>query len=133
MTALTEDRATPERDGKRVSDPLADGALVFAGGMYALDGSGDAVAASAAGNAVRAVALQRTDASSGDERVEGALGVFRFGNSESADEITRTEIGLVCYVVDDQTVAKTDDSASRPVAGVVFDVDDAGVWVRIGA
>lgn len=33
--------------------------------------------------------------------------------------------------MDDQTVAKTDNSAARSPAGVVEDVEDAGVWVRM--
>jgi hypothetical protein len=32
--------------------------------------------------------------------------------------------------VDDQTVAKTDGTGARSVAGKVFDVDSGGVWVR---
>jgi len=33
-------------------------------------------------------------------------------------------------VVDDQTVAKTDGTATRSPAGFVDMVDDLGVWVR---
>ena len=57
-------------------------------------------------------------------------GVFRFGNSASTDAIGRTEIGKPCYVVDDQTVAETNNSGARPVAGTVFGVDAQGVWVE---
>jgi hypothetical protein len=33
-------------------------------------------------------------------------------------------------VVDDQTVAKTNGSSSRSVAGIIRDVDADGVWVE---
>ena len=130
MAALTQDRPTPERDGRLVSDPLADGVTLYAGGMYVLDGDGNATPATAAATTpVRAVATARASAAAGDSRVEGALGVFRFDNGSGAAELTRADIGATAYVVDDQTVAKTDTAK----AGVVVDVDEAGVWVRIGA
>ena len=48
MTALTQDRPTPERDGRRVSDPLAAAAVIYAGALYVLDSAGAAAAATAA-------------------------------------------------------------------------------------
>lgn len=134
MTALTEDRRTPQRAGDLVADPLASGVTIHAGSMYVLNSSGAAKPAAATDTGpVRAVARRRAAAADGDTLTDGVLGVFRFGNSDSTDEIKRADIGSACYVVDDQTVAKTDGGASRPQAGTVFDVDDAGVWVRIGA
>ena len=128
MAALTQDRPTPEREGRMVSDPLADGVTLYAGGMYVLDGDGNATPATAAATTpVRAVALARASQPHGDQRVDGALGVFRFDND--GDSITRADIGRNAFVVDDQTVAKTGTAK----AGVVVDVDEAGVWVRIGA
>ena len=127
MAALTQDRPTPEREGRLVSDPLAANAVVFAGALYVLDAAGNATpATAAAANPVRAVATARASQPHGDQRVEGALGVFRFDNARIA--ITRADIGGDAFVVDDQTVAKTGTAK----AGVVVDVDEAGVWVRIG-
>jgi len=59
-------------------------------------------------------------------------GTFRFGNSASSDAIALTDIGSSCYIVDDQTVAKTSGSSSRSIAGKIIDVDSDGVWVQIG-
>lgn len=62
-------------------------------------------------------------------------GVYRFDNSAAADEIALSDIGQLCYIVDDITVAKTAAivgiNPTRSVAGVIDDVDDDGVWVRI--
>ncbi len=58
-------------------------------------------------------------------------GCFRFANSAAADLIALADIGADCYVVDDQTVAKTSASNTRSIAGKVRDVDAAGVWVEI--
>ena len=53
------------------------------------------------------------------------------GNSAAGDAITRAEIGDVCYIVDDETVAKTNGTSTRSAAGTIRDVDAQGVWVEI--
>lgn len=136
MSALTADRNTPRRDGVQFGDPVAAATTIYAGAMYALDASGNAVPAGTAGaGAARAVAEAQADNSAGaagDITVQGRAGVFQFGNSASADLIARADIGATAYVVDDQTVAKTDNSGARKAAGTIVDVDDVGVWVRVG-
>ena len=130
MPALTQDRPTPEREGRLLSDPIAASAVIYAGAMYALDEGGNAIpAAPGAPYPVRGVARRRCDQPAGDELVDGIVGVFCFDNSAGAGEIKRVDIGGPCVVVDDQTVAKGDAGCK---AGVVFDVDERGVWVRVG-
>lgn len=134
MAALTADRNTPSRSGDRREPPVKGGAKIFAGGMVALDASGWAVPASAAtglkviGRADRAV--DNSSGGNGDLRVPVAAGIYRYANSASADAIAITDITATCYAVDDQTVAKTNGSNTRSAAGVIFDVDALGVWVK---
>lgn len=129
MTALTKDRPTAQRAGNLVADPLAAGVTIYAGSMYVLDGSGDATPATAAATTpVRAVARKRAVQAEGDELTGGARGTFCFANSVGGTAITRAHIGENAYAVDDQTVA----NAGTCIAGEVLDVDDGGVWVRIG-
>ncbi|RMX07426.1 hypothetical protein EBQ24_08805 [Allofranklinella schreckenbergeri] len=129
MAALDKDRATPERKGDLVADPLDAGATIYAGGMYVLKAGKAKPAAASDSGAVRAVARKRASAAAGDAHVDGLISVFRFDNAASGSAITRADIGANAYVVDDQTVGKT----GTCIAGVVLDVEDAGVWVRIGA
>lgn len=68
----------------------------------------------------------------GDEVVKVEAGVWNFANSAGADEITAADIGKVCFVVDDETVARTSSSQTRAAAGVVVQVDDDYVWVSVG-
>ncbi|MFN3582608.1 hypothetical protein [Phenylobacterium sp.] len=68
----------------------------------------------------------------GDVRAEIETGVFCFANSAGGDAITVADIGQPCFVVDDQTVAKTVGGGLRPIAGYVDDVDAQGVWVKVG-
>ena len=81
---------------------------------------------------VRAVARRRASQAQGDTRSDGALGVFCFENATAADALERADIGTSCYALDDCTVAKGHDTNKRPKAGTVVDVDDRGVWVRVG-
>ena len=129
MTALTQDRTTPERDGRLVADPLAAGAVIFAGAMYVLDATALATPATAAATTpVRAVARVRAVQTAGDALTDAALGVFCFDNAPGAAALARTDIGASCYALDDCTVKKTGTCK----AGTVLDVTDRGVWVRVG-
>ncbi|PIW54598.1 MAG: hypothetical protein COW16_10435 [Sphingomonadales bacterium CG12_big_fil_rev_8_21_14_0_65_65_10] len=135
MVALTESRLTPKRDGARFSRPVAAGATIFGGAIVALTAAGLATpGATAVGLTVDGIAKADADNSSGaagDIAVEVEKGVFRFANSAGADEITAAEIGDTAYLVDDQTVAKTDGAASRSTAGKIVDVDAQGVWIDL--
>ena len=59
-------------------------------------------------------------------------GTFKYGNSSAGDLIAQADVGADCYIVDDQTVAKTNGSSTRSVAGKIIAVDADGVWVKIG-
>ena len=49
------------------------------------------------------------------------------------DLIAQADAGSDCYIVDDQTVAKTSGTNTRSRAGIVLAVDaDGGVWVQVG-
>jgi hypothetical protein len=44
--------------------------------------------------------------------------------------IVQADIGKACFILDDQTVAKTDGGATRSRAGIVEGIEGSGVWVR---
>lgn len=136
MTALAAERATQRREGKFRNDPAAAAKKFYQGALVCLDASGNATpGATATTLTARGVARYTVDNSSGAAgavRVESEAGVFGFANSSSTDAITRAEIGDDCYIVDDQTVAKTDGTSTRSKAGRIVDVDSDGtVWVEI--
>ena len=134
MTALTQDRNTLRRDGKQMEPPVAAATKIFGGSIVAINASGYAVPGATATTLKAAgVAEARADNTGGTAgaiRVRVRKGPHRFGNSASGDAIALTDIGTDCYIVDDQTVAKTSGSSTRSVAGKVFDVDADGVWVN---
>lgn len=136
MTALTKDRNTPARAGDVFHPLVKAAALIHAGAFVCLDANGWAVPASTAlGLVPIGRAGERADNSDGldgDIRVKVLRGVFRWENSAAGDAITQASIGDAAYLVDDQTVAKTDGGGTRSRAGSIIDVDDQGVWVLSG-
>lgn len=134
MTALTADRQTPRRTGQDLSVPCAAAVRHFAGSIVCLNTAGFAVKGAAISTLkTLGVAIEQVDNTSGaagDLQVPIRRGLWRFANSAAGDLIALADYGSPCYVVDDQTVAKTSNSAARPVAGTIRDVDAAGVWVE---
>ncbi|MBB3231710.1 hypothetical protein [Halomonas stenophila] len=134
MVAATKNRNTPTRAGNRRSAPVAAGALCYAGAIAVGNATGYAEPASTA-TGLTALGVfhhyqDNVGGADGDQAVEIERGYFHFAN-DGGDPIDRTMIGSACYLVDDQTVAATDGTGTRSAAGVVDDVDDNGVWVRI--
>ncbi len=136
MTALTADRTTPRRELAVMEKGVAAATTIYAGSLVCLTTAGT-LTPGAAGVDLLAIgrAEEYVDNSAG---IAGALncrvlmGTFRWANSSSGDAIDIGDVGEVCFIVDDQTVAKTDNAGARSPAGVVVDVDAQGVWVNTG-
>jgi hypothetical protein len=133
MTALSQDRMTPQRSGDNRTLPIKAATKVYAGSMGAIDANGLLVPMSTSTTLKGVGRVERTVNNAG---ANGALsadvkpGIFRWGNSSAGDLITLADIGNDCYGVDDQTVAKTNGGTTRSVAGKIHDVDAQGVWVK---
>ena len=67
----------------------------------------------------------------GAATVEYRRGVFPFANSGGGDLIAQGDVGKLCWIVDDQTVAKTDGGGTRSRAGLIDGVEAGQVWVRL--
>lgn len=132
MTGLTKDRITPYREGTLYSDPVAAGAVIYAGALVVLNASRDAAPGSTAtGLIARGAAQEHVDSTgglAGEKRITSRAGVFRFANDGT---ITRADIGATAYIVDDQTVADNDATGTRSAAGPIVDVDGDRVWVSV--
>ncbi len=134
MTATTVERNTKTRAADDFSFPIAASVKVLKGTIAYLNTSGYVEPAITATGKVGAMVVAETvDNSSG---AAGALqvpmrrGCWKFANSSSADAITNADYGATCYVVDNQTVAKTNGTNTRSAAGTVRGVDADGVWVE---
>lgn len=150
MSALAAPRATvPMGVGKvilnELSVPVKANAVIYAGGIvvmqagYAKAGvTGTGLVAAGILDPVPAVpsvtggATDGAITSIGSDHVRVSQGVFKFNNSGGGDTIAQANVGALCYIVDDQTVALTDGTGTRSAAGVIIDVDSSGVWVAMG-
>ena len=126
MAALSKNRKTSERIP--ALRQFEAGAKIYAGALVALNTAGKAVPASDTAD-LTVVGRAEITAESG-KMVTVKTGCFLYENSTSA-AVTAAEVGKVCYVADDQTVAKTGGTNSI-VAGLVYDIDKKGVWVLVG-
>lgn len=137
MTALTASRVPPEIMGRLFTIPVAAAKKIYRGALIVLDSSGNAEpATTATGKRALGVALEyadNTDGAAGDITVDVRTGIFGFANSSAGDAITAAEIGHTCYIVDDQTVAKTSGGGTRSPAGCIKMIDQDGlVLVDVG-
>ena len=135
MAALTTSRNTPERSGDVIGYPVKASVKPIQGGIAVLSG-GYAAPGSVATTLIAVGRFEETVDNSaganGDLSVCVKRGTFKFGNSSAGDLIAQANVGADCYIVDDQTVALTNGTSTRSLAGKIIAVDADGVWVKIG-
>lgn len=78
-----------------------------------------------------ALASQTGGAANGTVQLPVQSGDWKAKNSAGSDAITVAQIGHYCFIVDDETVARTSAFGTRPRAGVVVAVESDGVMVRM--
>ena len=126
---------SPQRLGETRVEPMAANVNIFAGSIVMRNAAGYlATGATATGG----IAVGRAEATvnnsagvAGARVVEYRRGVFAFANSAAADQIAQADVGKLCYLVDDQTVAKTDGTGTRSRAGIVDGIEGNQVWVLL--
>lgn len=137
MAALTAGRDTKQRlmeVSVRTDFGVAADVHIFQGAQLALNASREVVPADTATDLIPLGRAQfnqdNTGGSAGAFTVQARTGTFKWVNL-GGDPLAEADRGNLCYLVDDQTVAKTDGTGTRSPAGHVFDVDPDGVWVTV--
>lgn len=139
MTATTTPINTEYRDGILIPIALAASAIVLQGTFAVVGTNGFALASAAVGGDDQVcVGVWESDAENTGAN-GAAVGLVRrkkqFLVANSAtDPVTQAELGLQIYIEDNQTVAKTDGTGTRSVAGrfMGFDTEyTTHVWVEI--
>lgn len=132
MTALSANLDAKRKDGEMVSYPVKGSATIYKSALVVDLGTGYASAGSNAGSyTFLGVAVEKSDNSG--SATDGAknvrlykTGTFKFSKPTAA----QTDIGVVMYLRDDQTVDTT--STNSIEVGYVVDVPDSShVRVRI--
>lgn len=135
MAPLTKDRNTQRMTGDVYSYPVAANAVIYAGALVALAAGLAGPGATAANLLAVGRAEEQVDNTGGADsavNVRVRCGVYHFANSAGGDEIVAADVGADCFIVDDQTVAKTNGGATRSRAGRIVQVDGLGVMVALG-
>ena len=130
MTALTENYEAKRQDGEMITVPVLASATIYKGALVCDNGTGYASAGTDGGTTFLGVAVEKADNSSG---IDGAIsvriyktGVFQFTKATAV----QTDLGIVAYVRDDQTVSLS--TTNSITAGyVVSIVDSSTVKLRI--
>lgn len=134
MTALNNERNTAARVGDARVDPMAASVKVFAGSLVMRNAAGHvtkgATATGCIGIGRAAFTVDNSGGAAGAETLEYRTGVFGYAN-HAADLVTQADVGKLCYIVDDQTVAKTHGGNTRSPAGYVDGIEGGTVWVRL--
>jgi hypothetical protein len=138
MPLTADARPVHRNDAETFAVPLAADAVAYLGALICRDsadaGLGTPGKVSTTLRPI-GVAQEHVDNSGGADgavSVRVRRGTWRFKNSAAGDAITAADVGATAYVVDDETVAKTNGTNTRSAAGRIEDVDAAGVWVRVG-
>lgn len=137
MAQATQDRnATHEREHYQFGFPVAAGAVIFKGTIVGAVAAANVLYAKpwVAGDRVIGVAQEQvnnTGGANGAKEVSLKRGCFRFANDGT---INATHINThFAKPLDNQTVALDGTVKSVTTAGVIVDVDAAGVWVEFRA
>ena len=142
MAALVGNRNTQRQgdEGPRQVYPLADNVIVYLGSIVVLNAgfAEPGVASLAYPNGISGgpgtpgnyADNTQVGHAAGKVAVECRRGIWKFDNCGS-DLVVVGDIGKPCFVFDDHTVAHSDGSAARSVAGRVEQIDaDGGIWVN---
>jgi hypothetical protein len=133
MVALTSERNTRLRIGDLRVEQMAATIKIWGGSLVMRNAAGYLTNGATATGCVGVGRAEKTvdnTGAAGALSVEYRMGIFLFANSAAGDLITIADIGKACFILDDQTVAKTDGTATRSRAGIVEAVEATGVWVR---
>jgi hypothetical protein len=133
---LSAGRNTQVWAGELREQPAGAGTRIFKGALVMRNAAGfvvrGAAATGATGVGMAEVDVDNTAGANGAKTVRYSAGVVaRFLNSSAGDLIAQADVGLVCWIADDDRVAKTNGGGTRSRAGIVEAVDAQGVWVRL--
>ena len=133
---LTADRNTPQYMGEIREQPVGASPRIFAGAPVMRSAAGFIVRAAVAtgcfGFGVAEQPLDNSAGANGAANVRYRTGITaRFRNATAGDLIVQADVGLPCFILDDDQVAKTNGTNTRSRAGIIEAVDAQGVWVRL--
>lgn len=140
MAALTGSRDTPRYGDKNLPEllkvPMKAAAKGYQGGIACVDATGYCVSGSTALNlktlGVFRADVDNTAGANGAKTAEVRRGAHLFNNSAAGDLIAQVDMYADVFIVDDNTVAKTNGGGTRSIAGRVIGFEGTQVIVELG-
>ena len=133
--ALSVNKPTVQLDTTIEGLPVKASAIIYGGALACTDATGmcvpGAIAATLIARGVCDAKADNTGGADGAIRANVRPGIFKFKN-HGADLVVAADTGADCFIIDDETVAKTSDTGARSRAGKVVEVTADGVFVAIG-
>lgn len=133
MAIATADRNTPWKDGELIRVPVAANVKIPGGTIVCASATGFGTPGATSTTLAYLGASDECIDNTGG--ADGALTIgvrrgkaFKWAN-DGTDPVTQASLGRACFIVDNQTVAKTNGTNTRSQAGIVVGVDADGVWV----
>ena len=139
MTALTGPRRPLPRYGDSSPNNLFAGALaagvkLWSGAVACFNAAGYVVPGQTAVGLRTAGVVEKTYDNTlgvnGAVKCEIRAGIFPM-NILAGDPVAQADIGNTCYLVDDNTIAKTNGSSTRSAAGVIEGFTDDGTQALV--
>ncbi len=129
MAELTANLKTFERQINLRRFPVKDGEIMYAGGIGAVNTStGEAEMASDSANLVVGGRVESyIDNTNDGLYVNLKVGCFRWNNSET-NAVTVANLNRIVYIEDDNTIS-SNPGDNAVIAGVLVEIETAGVWV----
>ena len=134
MSPLAADRNTEMKDHELTPFPVKANVKIFAGAMIVLAAGFAAPGSTAVGLVYLGRAEEFVDNTGGADGAKTVLvrrgKAFKWKNS-GTDPIAQANVGTTCYIVDDETVSKTNAGGNtQSAAGKILAVGSDGVWVE---
>ena len=138
MTALTNSRTPQQMDlesvlVRKMEFPVAATTHHFVGALVATNNAGFTVVPTASTSLVaQGVCIEEANntGSAGAIKCKIQAGTFSFFMGGGGDALTIADRGKIVYMIDDQTVGKTNGSNTRSPAGYLVDVQDTPVGTQ---
>ncbi|MDH7802245.1 MULTISPECIES: hypothetical protein [unclassified Rhizobium] len=133
MTAMSQARQPVEVEGLRSTAPVKGATTILQGALVVAENGLAVPGKTATGLTILGVSEEtvKNTGADGTKKVPFRRGTFGFAN-HAADALAAGDIGKTAYVVDDQTVAKTDGTGTRSAAGKIMHIEGGQIFVRVG-
>lgn len=130
---LKSGRVIKTRSADRIAVAVAQNEHIYVGSLVCISNTLAYSAADVAGYTLLGFAENEVD-QTGDSYDASRMVIARQGTVQVANGggYTLADVGTLAYIADNQTVTTAVAVSNDVPAGIIFDVDDGGVWIDIG-